>query len=138
MFSGANPGSTERIAQKLRTISPAPTTSTTASAISVITSVARSRRCSREPDPVRPGELFNASAGATRCPPATGSRPKTTATTADIPNVTPRTVPSTAMSFTRGIAAGATASNPRTPANASAIPTSAAAAAINALSTSSC
>ncbi len=131
------PGSVLSNNEKLRTNSPAPMTSITASAISVVTSTLRNR--SRPTPPVDP-LLASCSAAwiSVRANRSTGASPKARPVTAVVPKVNSSTPPSRVTSSSRGRFTGPTATRRSMPSAARAMPTAAPAAASTMLSVNNC
>ena len=107
-----NPGSTPRSAWKLRIINPAPTSSTSASAICAATSTCCERCCSRvRLAPRRRPQSTSRGLACFRIGMNPKSNPERSATT----SAKPSTTGSTAISCSRGRFDGPTATSARTP-----------------------
>src|SRR6266699_646831 len=103
---GSNPGFTARSRHRLLINSPAPTTRTTARAISLITSAAR-RRCRPCPVPVPALPSFKESVRSARAARRAGKSPVATVVMIVTPSANASTHPSTCTVSSRGSTAGA-------------------------------
>src|SRR5436305_1209993 len=103
---GSNPGFTARSCHRLLINSPAPTTRTTARAISLVTSPAR-RRCRPCPVPTPAVPSFSESVRSGRAARRAGKSPTATAVTTVRPSANASTQPSSCTVSSRGSTAGA-------------------------------
>ena len=117
---GSKPGSSADAAARLRSVSPAPISRTSASASSETTKTSRSS--ASRPWPVVP-RAPRRSPMRVRAACHAGTRPKTRPVTIETPSVKASVQPSTAMSAARGRSGGAIAATARTPNAARARPT---------------
>ncbi len=122
--SAENPGSTERSASKLRTISPEPTTSTNASATCVVTSalrvrcrVAAERRCRGRRRAARPSSSSSST-------PTPAARRTARAASTDTTAVNASAAPLTSISSRRGMPAAPIATSAPSPRRRAARPPS--------------
>ena len=105
-WEGSNPGATCSSRSKLRTRSPAATSTTTDTATSATTSPPRSRRAPAVPVPPRPPS-FNLLASETRETWSAGAGPKRSVVRRLIPRLKRSTTPSTRTLVRRGMLEGA-------------------------------
>src|SRR5437763_470174 len=103
---GSNPGFTARSCHRLLINSPAPTTRTTARAISLVTSAPR-RRCRPRPVPAPAVPCFSESVRSGRAALRAGKSPTATAVMTVTPSAKARTQPSTRNASSRGSTPGA-------------------------------
>ena len=134
--AGWNPGSTSWSRWKLRISSPAPARSTTARAISTITSAPRARVPARPFEPRAPSRMTPLR--SVREVWRAGARPNRTPVSSEIPRAKSSAVPSMPTWSSRGVFCGPSATSARVIHSASATPAAPPASARTRLSVRSC